>query len=92
VEQNLRAIDIWIGEESDLGQGYGTTMMILAIERCFADPAVTAILLDPLASNLRVHPFYERLGFECIGRRVFDIEECLVYRLERETWLRRTSL
>src|SRR5215475_15125444 len=26
VEPNLRAIDIWLGEEADLGKGYGTQM------------------------------------------------------------------
>jgi aminoglycoside 6'-N-acetyltransferase len=25
--ENLRAIDIWIGEEADLGRGFGTRMM-----------------------------------------------------------------
>jgi RimJ/RimL family protein N-acetyltransferase len=50
-EPNLRAIDIWIGEADCLNKGYGTQMMRLAIERCFADPSVTAILIDPLASN-----------------------------------------
>ena len=48
-----RAIDIWIGDEGDLGRGYGTQMMKLAIERCFADPAVVAVLVDPLVSNTR---------------------------------------
>ena len=41
IERNLRAIDIWIGEEADLGRGYGTQMMALALDRCFADPAVS---------------------------------------------------
>ena len=35
--------------------GYGTQMMERAIERCFADPSVHAILLDPLAANTRVY-------------------------------------
>src|SRR3954452_10330027 len=38
---NLRAIDIWIGEASDLTRGYGTVMMRQAIARCFAAPGVT---------------------------------------------------
>ena len=29
--EGLRAIDIWIGEESDLGKGYGTQAMMLAL-------------------------------------------------------------
>lgn len=79
-------IDIWIGEETDLGKGYGTKMMQLALIRCFADPAVTAILIDPLVSNTRVHRFYERLGFQIVDRRRFGDDDCLVYRLNRVDW------
>ena len=46
VAANLRAIDIWIGEEDDLGRGYGSKMMALALERCFAAGEVRAVLLD----------------------------------------------
>ncbi len=83
---NLRAIDIWIGDAADLGQGYGTSMMQLAITRCFAVPEVTAILLDPLASNTRSHRFYERLGFRFVEPRHFGADHCHVYRLERADW------
>jgi aminoglycoside 6'-N-acetyltransferase len=83
IEPNLRAIDIWIGAEADLGQGYGTQMMKLAISRCFADPLVTAILIDPLASNTRAHRFYERLGFRFVEPRRFGEDDCFVYRLNR---------
>ena len=85
IEPNLRAIDIWIGAEADLGKGYGTQMMKLAIEKCFADPAVTAILIDPLASNTRSHRFYERLGFRFVEPRRFGDDDCFVYRLNRST-------
>ncbi len=86
ISPNLRAIDIWIGEESDLGKGYGTTMMQLAIAKCFANPTVTAILIDPLASNTRAHHFYEKLGFHKIDRRQFGNDDCFVYRLLRSQW------
>jgi aminoglycoside 6'-N-acetyltransferase len=86
VETGLRAIDIWIGEEADLGRGYGTQMMRLVLERCFANAEVKAVLIDPLASNTRAHRFYQRLGFRPIGRRIFGDDDCLVYRLEREAW------
>lgn len=82
-EPNLRAIDIWIGEASDLNRGYGTAMMNLAIARCFAPPEVSAILIDPLASNVAAHRFYERLGFRYVERRRFGDDDCFVYRLER---------
>jgi aminoglycoside 6'-N-acetyltransferase len=80
---NLRAVDLWIGDEIDLGKGYGTAMMQLALARCFADPDVAAVLLDPLAANTRAHRFYERLGFCFVERRRFHNDDCLVYRLER---------
>jgi aminoglycoside 6'-N-acetyltransferase len=82
-QENLRAIDLWIGEEADLGKGHGTRMMQLALERCFADPAVRAVLIDPLASNTAAHRFYERLGFRFVERRRFGADDCFVYRLDR---------
>jgi len=86
VAEDLRAIDIWIGEESDLGKGYGTEMMKLAIARCFVDPLVTAILVDPLANNVRAQTFYERLGFQFVEYRRFGEDDCCVYRLNRVHW------
>ncbi len=78
-----RALDIWIGEEDDLGKGHGTRMMTWAINRCFQSPDVQAILLDPLVSNVRAHQFYERLGFRFIEERVFGEDRCRVYQLDR---------
>ena len=86
VTENLRAIDIWIGEEKDLGKGYGTKMMQLALDRCFTDPLVKAVLVDPLASNTRAHRFYERLGFQFVEQRWFGDDDCFVYRLNRADW------
>lgn len=83
---NLRAIDIWIGEEADLGRGYGTEMMRLALDRCFASLAVKAVLVDPLASNVRARRFYERLGFVAVERRTFGTDDCMVYKLDRHVW------
>ena len=83
VPGGLRAIDIWIGEPEFLGRGLGTRMMQLALERCFRPPEVTAVLIDPLASNTRVHRFYERLGFRFVGQQQFGQDECHVYRLDR---------
>lgn len=88
VAADLRAIDLWIGEEADLGKGHGTRIMQLAIARCFADLAVSAILIDPLASNLRAQRFYERLGFHFVARRRFGEDECFVYRLSRADYKR----
>ena len=83
---NQRAIDIWIGEETDLGQGFGTQMMKRAIARCFADPAVTNILIDPLEINTAAIRFYRRLGFVDVGPRCFGDDACLVMELRRAQW------
>lgn len=88
-EPGLRALDIWIGEARDLGQGHGTRMMELAIERCFAEPEVVAILLDPLQGNTRARRFHERLGFRFVEDRRFGDDDCAIYRLERADWLKR---
>lgn len=83
---NQRAIDIWLGDGADLSRGFGTQMMRLAIERCFTDPSVTAVLVDPLATNERARRFYDRLGFKRIERRMFGEDDCYVYRLARDDW------
>ena len=89
IAPNLRALDIWIGEPDCLGKGYGETMMRLAFRLCFASSSVTAIMIDPLTSNVRAHRFYQRLGFKPIGRRKFGEDDCLVHQLKRDTWLAR---
>jgi aminoglycoside 6'-N-acetyltransferase len=83
VPAGLRAIDIWIGAADDRGRGLGTEMMRQAIAKCFAPADVTAIVIDPLASNVRAIRFYERLGFTPVERRLFGEDDCLVMRLER---------
>lgn len=83
---DLRALDIWIGEEADLGRGYGTRMMQLALARCFAPPQVQAVIIDPLQSNLRAQRFYRRLGFRFVENRDFSGDQCAVHRLDRADW------
>ncbi|MGA1344107.1 MAG: GNAT family N-acetyltransferase [Hyphomonas sp.] len=88
IEPHLRAIDIWICNAADRGQGFGRQAMRLAIEVCFRDPDVKAIIIDPLVSNMRAHTFYQRLGFrpEGIRERSEDDDVCLVHRLTLEDW------
>ncbi len=86
VAPHLRAIDIWIGDKADLGKGYGSRIMHLVLARCFADPSVSAVLIDPLAGNVGAHRFYERLGFRFLERRRFGADDCFVYRLERASY------
>lgn len=91
VPAGLRALDVWIGEAEDLGQGYGTRALELVLERCFADPYVTAALVDPLATNVRAHRFYERLGFRFVEARRLGRAECSVYRIERDAFRARRA-
>lgn len=83
VQKNLRAIDIWIGEENYLNKGYGTEMMNQAINICFNQAEVSAIVIDPLASNAKAHRFYERLGFKFVEERWFGKDLTFVYRLDK---------
>ena len=85
--KEFRAIDISIGEEDDLGRGYGTQMMRAALDRCFSDTTVRAVLIDPLVSNTRAHQFSPRdLDFVSSIGGCFGNDDCYVYRLERSTW------
>lgn len=79
----LRAFDIWIGAARDRGRGLGAQMMREALALAFADPAVAAVIIDPLASNRRAIRFYERCGFRAAGRRRFGDDDCLVMRFDR---------
>jgi aminoglycoside 6'-N-acetyltransferase len=90
-QAGIMAIDIWIGEADARGRGQGRAMMSLAIERCFSDPAIETILIDPIASNLEAIAFYRRMGFSEVGLRRFGDDECLVHRLTRAEWVARSA-
>jgi aminoglycoside 6'-N-acetyltransferase len=83
IEQGCRAVDIWIGEEDNLGKGYGTTMMNLAIEHCFKDLTVNKILIDPLVINTRAIEFYYRLGFTFLENKYFGEDHCSILELKK---------
>ncbi|GAA4277427.1 GNAT family N-acetyltransferase [Aquimarina mytili] len=91
IPRNLRAIDIWIGEKEDLGKGYGSKMMEMAVDRCFKNPEVVSILIDPLESNHDAIRFYENFGFTFIEKRSFNSSDCLVYQLSRKDWKEKIS-
>ena len=86
IGQGFMAIDIWIGEGTNLNKGYGTITMNLAIGKCFDNPEVHSIIIDPLKSNLAAHRFYKRIGFSFLEERSFNDEDCYIFILKREDW------
>jgi aminoglycoside 6'-N-acetyltransferase len=85
-QAGFMAIDIWIGEPDARGQGHGRAMMQLAIQRCFADPAIHTILVDPISDNTDAIAFYRRLGFSFLEHRRFGDDTCAVHQLTRTQW------
>lgn len=86
IAKGYRAIDIWIGDLTNLGKGYGSVMMQQALGRCFHNEEVHTVLIDPLSSNVRAIRFYERLGFIFIEDRRFGEDDCKVYAITRTAW------
>jgi aminoglycoside 6'-N-acetyltransferase len=77
------AIDIWIGEKADIGRGFGTRMLQLAIARCFLQAHINTVVLDPMVTNTKARTFYERNGFTFVEERFFGPDHCAVYRFDR---------
>lgn len=84
-----RAIDLWIGSSEHLGRGFGTEMMTLALNKCFSDPAVHEVLVDPLHDNHGAIRFYRRLGFRFRENRYFGADYCAVHSIARDDWIKR---
>jgi aminoglycoside 6'-N-acetyltransferase len=83
VDPGTWALDIWIGSPEDRGRGLGTQLMRAALARIFENDGAEAVMIDPKVTNGRAIEFYRRLGFEPVGGRDFDGDECLVMRALR---------
>lgn len=93
-DPNLRALDIWIGNISYIGKGYGTQMMEEALKSgfVFGNPKVTAAIVDPMADNIQAHKFYTKLGFQPDSDiRYFGPDKCLVHRLTRKDYAKQKN-
>lgn len=89
ISPGYRAIDIWIGELSDIRKGYGREMMTQALNICFSASDVHSVLIDPLSSNTGAIRFYEHIGFTFVENRNFDGDHCSVYVITRQQWNQR---
>ena len=89
IASGYRAIDIWIGEATDIRKGYGREMMRQALDICFSPHDVYSVLIDPLSSNTGAIRFYERIEFSFVENRNFDGDDCSVYIMTRQQWTER---
>jgi len=85
VEPGTWSLDIWIGSPEDRGRRLGAEMMWLALGRIFDHRGAEMVVIDPVVDNYRAIAFYERLGFERVGVRVFGDDACLVMRYLRSS-------
>jgi aminoglycoside 6'-N-acetyltransferase len=85
-QSGFKAIDIWIGVPEARGKGCGRAMMKLALARCFADPTIDLVLIDPLITNTQAIAFYRRLGFTFLENRWFGEDHCAVHQITRDTF------
>lgn len=79
-------IDQFIGEPEILGRGVGTAMVRAFVAELFANPAVTAVQVDPRPENVRAIRCYEKVGFRPV--RVIETPDgpALYMILERSSW------
>ncbi|MBP5856985.1 GNAT family N-acetyltransferase [Marivibrio halodurans] len=84
-----RLVDLWVGPEADLGQGFGRGMMRLALARAFALGRVRAVIGAPLARNIRARGFLYDLGFGEFGRLPDREGVRILYEMPRARWARR---
>ncbi len=62
------ALDLFIGEPQEWGQGHGTRFIRLLLEYLFTQCAADWVILDPHVDNLRAIRAYEKCGFRKLKR------------------------
>lgn len=65
--------DIFIGEESYVGNGTGTQVVIAFTKHLFSMPNITKIIVDPFADDKRAIRCYEKAGFSHAANARDDI-------------------
>jgi len=81
MEENVAAVDIWIGEPDCLGRGYGKEMMEQVFDFCFYIWKSKAVVVDPMHDNEAAHRFYQRkCGMKPVGYQFFGPDKV------RSTW------
>lgn len=68
-EAGVMGIDQFIASAGSLGRGFGTALVTQFVEFLFADPAIAAVIVDPVPQNARAIRCYEKAGFRFVGMR-----------------------
>lgn len=65
-------LGIRVGDKDYWGKGYGTDVVRLLVDHCFAETLVRRVWLKVLPWNMRAQKCYEKCGFAECGRLLLD--------------------
>jgi len=75
-------MDIFIGEEDYLNQGYGTVIVKAFVKYVFEYFIAKILLIDPAESNKRAIHCYEKAGFKYIKTANDGVTDCHVMKFK----------
>ena len=68
-EPGVVGIDQFLADPNQLNRGVGTALVTQFVEFLFADPAIAAVIVDPVPHNARAIRCYEKAGFRFVEIR-----------------------
>lgn len=80
-------VDLFIGEEDWLNQGYGTKIMRLVLAKLFNQLGAHKVLIDPAITNTRAIRCYEKCGFQPVRQAHDGVSACLVLEVTPSTFI-----
>ena len=80
---STRGLDLFIGDESLVGRGFGPLIVRALCERLLAEAGVTSIIVDPHPDNLRSIRGFEKAGFKIERSLITPDGDALLMRLRR---------
>lgn len=75
------AMDLFIGEEDYLHQGYGTQIVKLFVDYIFEHFDAEVIFIDPAITNTIAIHCYEKAGFSFVKKANDGVTECYVMKI-----------
>jgi len=83
IDEGTAGIDLYIGEPSYLGKGFGKTVLKSFVDFLFDNPEVNRIIADPNPKNEKIQKLLMSLGFSNIGPIKTPDGEALLFELRR---------